>query len=164
MSHLEDIRLPAYDIDSEIANLVRALIYLNIGTEGCCQGHLDSNRHSHPWVSFELAEQENIAVLTYLVGQYNQKSKIQWQVSQPPPERGLSDYLTRIYAQIGYGMLHPSTWSDHFRCCLGEDCGKPVPKHIKNITPVQLKTLQMSSKQLANYIFQNRVNQPNKLR
>ena len=126
---LEDIGLPADGIEDGIANLVRALQAIRVGTHASCEGHLDHG-HKHPWVGFNPFSIAKIVALKHLVNGYNEEHEIEWTVDK--------NWL--------------STNAYQYACC--EYVHNPDER--KRMSRNRLRILQESADQLANYIFDHR--------
>ncbi len=73
--------LAAYpSIDKGIEKLVKALAILDFNIEASCEGHMQHNRHHHPWIYiFDLRSYENL--ISWLE-KYNKTEEIKWKTDK----------------------------------------------------------------------------------
>ena len=136
---LKDVELPDIFIDDRIQNLVRALRSIDVPTEGSCEGHLDMDKHQHPWVTFSPLYVFKRKALSHLVDGYNQENDIRWYVNE--------------------SSVQPLTHIDLLTCCNTETDFIPYNQRGPLKIPGEvLGRLQNDSDILADYIFNNRKN------
>lgn len=129
---LADITLPDPDIDKNVANLVKALTAIKLQTVASCEGHLDDERHGHPWVGFNPFSVAKVAALQILIGKYNlHTSRVSWQADN--------------------GWLRPVATGDGL--CICSDGGFSIRS---NITSFKLQKMQDDGEDLSKFIFDHR--------
>ncbi|MFH1399267.1 MAG: hypothetical protein ABIG95_04095 [Candidatus Woesearchaeota archaeon] len=115
-----------------ILNLVRALVSIRLKTYGCCVGHLDGNRHLHPWVSYATSFRTKIIALERMLELYNKNHLITW--------------------GMRYGMLSPYPFVDD-RVDIMTNC---CQDNRRQVTEEQLRAYQATVPALAEFIFMHR--------
>lgn len=147
---LEDIDLPDDDIETEIANLVRALISIRVDTTSSCEGHCEFGRSDFPWVSINPFRFAKNTALRHLIEKYNATYEIKWELLPDNYEAYTLNNGSIIFFPYYKGFPHYVR--DPVR---DSDSLSPDPYLLQG-KGISLFELQRSANSLAKYIFEHR--------